>query len=110
MFSIDAGEFRNRITILRPSIVKDEDNIPVEELQEYLTTKAKITNVRGSEAQIMNGNTYKQEKRVHMRIVRNKPVFQNDVILFNGQKHSITYVNNIEEKNVYYELKIELVE
>ena len=110
MFSMNAGEFRYKITVLRPMIVKDDDNIPVQKEVELFTTKAKITNVRGSEAQIGQGNIYKQEKRVHFRVARNNPVAQKDIILFNGQKYNITYVNNIEEANRYYEIKLELVE
>lgn len=110
MFAINAGDFRHKITLLRPTISKNEDNIPVEKLEELFTTKAKITNVRGSEAQMAQGDIYKQEKRVYFRVIRSKPIFQNDVILFNGQKYNITYVNNIEERNVYYELKMELVQ
>lgn len=110
MFSMDSGEFRHRITILRTTIDKDEDNIPVEKLEELFTTKAKIINVRGSELRIGDGNVYKQEKRVNFRVVRNKSIKQNDVVLFNGQKFNITYVNNIEEKNRYYEIKMELIE
>lgn len=110
MFSMSAGEFRHKITILRPTIGKDEDNIPVEKLEELFTTKAKVTNVRGSELRVGDGNVYKQEKRVHFRVVRNKPIKQNDVVLFNGQKFNITYVNNIEEMNRYYEIKMELTE
>lgn len=110
MFSMDSGDFRHKITILRPTIGKDQDNIPVENLEELFSTKAKITNVRGNELRAGDGNAYKQEKRVYFRVVRNKPIKQNDVVLFNGQKFNITYVNNIEEKNRYYEIKMELVE
>ena len=110
MFSINAGEFRHKITILRPMIIKDDDNIPISTGVELFTTKAKITNVRGLESQLAQGNIYKQEKRVHFRVVRSKPIFQNDIILFDGCKYNITYVNNIEEANKYYEIKMELVE
>ncbi|WP_346889175.1 phage head closure protein [Clostridium sp. UBA1056] len=110
MISISAGEFRHKIKILRPTIERDEDNIPVEKLTEIFTTKAKITNVRGNELRIGEGTIYKQEKRVHLRVVRSKPIKQNDVVLFNDQKYNITYVNNIEEMNRYYELKMELME
>ena len=110
MFSMSAGEFRHKITILRPTIGKDEDNIPVEKLEELFTTKAKITNVRGNELRIGEGTAYKQEKRVHFRVMRNISIKQNDVVLFNGEKYNITYVNNIEEMNRFYELKMEIVQ
>lgn len=110
MFSMNSGEFRHKITILRPTIGKNEDNIPGKLEKELFTTKAKVTNVRGSEAQIGQGTTYKQEKRVHLRVNRRKTLFQNDIILFKGQKYNITYVNNIEERDMYYELKIELIQ
>ena len=86
------------------------NNIPVEKLKELFTTKAKITNVRVSELRVGDVNVYKQEKRVHFRVVRNKPIKQNDVVLFNGKKFNITYVNNIEEMNRFYEIKMELIE
>lgn len=110
MFSINAGDFRHKVAVLRPTIAKNEDNIPVEKLEELYITKAKITNIRGTEAKLANGNTYKQEKRVYIRVNRKKPILQNDIIVFDDKKFNITYINNIEEKNIYYELKMELVQ
>lgn len=110
MFTIDAGQFKHKITVLRAMIIKDDDNIPVQKEVELFTTKAKITNVRGDETKLAQGIYYKQEKRVHLRVNRKHPINQKDIILFNGQKYNITYLNNIEEANRYYEIKMELVE
>ena len=39
MFAINAGDFRHKITLLRPTIAKNEDNIPVKNLKSYLLPK-----------------------------------------------------------------------
>lgn len=110
MFTINSSEFRHPIKIYRPTIVKDEDNIPTKELELLFSTRAKILNVRGDELQKGKGTAYKQEKRLYFRSVRSTPIHQADVVVYNGANYNITFVNDVEELGRYTELKMELVE
>ncbi|WP_282192179.1 phage head closure protein [Romboutsia ilealis] len=109
MLTMSADEFRHIIKIYRPTISKDEDNVPTKVLELLFTTKGKVTNVRGTELQKAKGTAYLQEKRVYFRTVRSKPVRQDDIVEFNDEKYNITFVNDVEELGRYTELKMELV-
>lgn len=110
MFTINRSEFRHPIKIYRPTIVKDEDNIPSKELKLLFTTRAKVLNIRGDELQKGKGTAYKQEKRLYFRTVRSTPVEQADIVEFNNKQYNITFVNDVEELGRYTEIKMELVE
>lgn len=110
MFTMNSSEFRHPIKIYRPTITKDEDNIPTKQLELLFATRAKVLNLRGSELQKGKGTAYKQEKRLYFRTIRSTPIHQSDVVEYNGSKYNITFVNDVEELGRYTEILMELVE
>lgn len=110
MFTINSSQFRHPIKIYRPTIIKDEDNIPTKQLELLFATRAKVLNLRGSELQKGKGTAYKQEKRLYFRTVRSIPIHQADVVEYNGDNYNITFVNDVEELGRYTEILMELVE
>ncbi|ASY51645.1 phage head closure protein [Clostridium perfringens] len=107
---IDPGEFRNIIEIQREVSGKDEDNRPTLEWKPVLEkVRAKVLNVRGEEFFEANGKGFKVAKTFYIRALKSIEITENDRIVFNKIPYNIIYVNDIEERGVYLEIKTEYI-
>ena len=108
-FKIKSAEIRHPIEIQREVPGRDEDNRPITELKTVLKTKAKILNVRGEEFELANGKGIKIAKTFYIRFPKSIEITENDRIVFNKIPYNIIYVNDIEERGVYLEIKTEYI-
>ncbi|SFC15040.1 phage head closure protein [Clostridium uliginosum] len=109
---IDSGEFKHPIQIERLSSGVDEDNIPIEGWNDIIPNKifrAKIKNMNGYEIIVAQGDTSINKKRFYIRYKKDLNLTTKDRIVYNKQFYNITYVSDIEEAHMYYEIVVELV-
>ncbi|WWU66498.1 phage head closure protein [Clostridium baratii] len=109
-FKIDLGEFRHPIEIQRLVLGTDKENRPCNKWETIINTRAKILNVRGDEFTEAYGTSSKIAKTFYIRGSRSKKVTNADRILYKGTPFNIIYVNDIEERGIYLEIKTEFVE
>ncbi|EJT6481043.1 phage head closure protein [Clostridium perfringens] len=108
-FKIKSAEFRHPIEIKKEVPGKDEDNRPIIDLKTVLKTKAKILNVRGEEFELAKGRGIKIAKTFYIRFPKRVEITESDKVLYKNKIYNIIYANNIEEMNVYLEIKTEYV-
>ncbi|MDH2337064.1 phage head closure protein [Clostridium perfringens] len=108
-FKIKSAEIRHPIEIQREVPGKDDDNKPIKELKTVLKTKAKIINVRGEEFELANSKGIKIAKTFYIRFPKSIEITEDDKVLYKNKIYNIIYANNIEEMNVYLEIKTEYV-
>lgn len=107
---INAGEFKHSIIIQRKTNGVDEDNIPCENWDDILSTRAKIKNISGYEKIIAQADTSIDKKRFYIRYKKGLDLTSKDRILYNGKVYNITYASDIEDLHKYLEIVCELVE
>ncbi|WP_338630414.1 phage head closure protein [Clostridium baratii] len=107
---IDPGELKNSIEIQRLVPGTDKENRPCNKWEAIINTRAKILNVRGDEFTQAYGTGSKIAKTFYIRAPRNEQVTNEDRILYKGTPFNIIYVNDIEERGIYLEIKAELTE
>lgn len=110
MKKINPGEFRHRIQIQRYDEYKNDDNIPCEGWIDLFSTKAKVINVRGDDFILAQGNGVRITKTFYIRARKEFEVTEEDRIIYNGREFNIKYVNDIEERGIYLEIKAEVIE
>lgn len=111
MIVIDPGELRKLIVIQRIGNSKDNENIPSDDgWSTILSANAKILNVTGEEFLEAKGIGSKIAKTFYIRFPKNIKITNEDRILYEGIPYNILYVNNIEEKGIYLEIKTEFVD
>ena len=110
-FNINPGEFRNVIEIYKyKGEEKNSEGILINTFVFYFKAKAKVVNVRGDEFIKWQGINEKIEKTFYIRASKNFKITNKDKITYNAVDYNIIYVNNIEEKGRYIEIKAERVE
>ena len=110
MYRINPGNFKHPIEILKYISVTDEDNIPRKQYKTVLKARARILNISGKEKVLNDGIISRSIKRFYIRYKRNLNLNTEDIILYKNKKYNITYVSNVEEKDVYLEIVGELIE
>lgn len=104
-YTINAGEFKHPITILRVTNKKDDNHIPIKTTEEYFKCRAKINNYKSTENLINNGTIATEIKKFYFRYCHSKQLSYSDIILHNGIKYEIIGINHIEERFKYYEIQ-----
>lgn len=107
-FSIGISEFRNMIIIERATTEINNDKVPVEKYIKLFETRAKIINLRGEEFHNL-GTNYKETKTFYIRYNRMFPLKVSDRIVYKGYNYNINYINNVEERNKYLEIRAEVL-
>lgn len=107
---INIGEFKHPIKIQRKVTGVDEDNIPISEWSDLLSTRAKIKNISGYEKIIAQADTSIDKKRFYIRYKKGLDLTTKDRIFYNNKAYNITYVSDIEDLNKYFEIVCEVVE
>lgn len=108
-FKIDPGELKHKISIERYIDGKNDDKMPTKNWGLLLETKAKIINVRGDEflkAQAIGSSI---SKTFYIRYRRSHNITNKDRIVYNGVYYNILYVNDVEERRLWLELKAEVL-
>ena len=109
-FYIDPGEFRNLVEIQRYTKGKDDENRPKSNWKSLFVTKAKVMNVRGEEFIEAKGIGSKIAKTFYIRASRSKVITNKDRVLYKGIPCNILYVNDVEDRGRYLEIKTEYIE
>ena len=100
----NAGEFNKRIQIVRPTITKDSAGFPTSEDVVIISPYARIKTTKGFTL-IANGSDF--EKATTNFTIRYPvtEITRDDIILFNGKRYEIQYLNNVDEANVELEIQ-----
>ncbi len=109
MYTINPGELKHPIVIQRKVPGTDEDNIPIENWNDLLSTRAKIKNISGYEKIIAQAETSIDKKRFYIRYKKGLNLTDRDRVYYNDKPYNITYVSDIEDLHKYFEIVTELV-
>ncbi|WP_195238467.1 phage head closure protein [Clostridium perfringens] len=107
---INPRELRHKIEVQREIDGTDKENRPVPKWTTILKIKSKVINVGGEELEIANGVGVKFAKTFYIRFRRSIEIKESDRILYKGKQYNIRYINDIEEKGRYLEIKTEYIE
>ena len=110
MYRINAGEFRHKIKILKYIPNVNEDNIPINQEIVLFETKARVLNISSKEKILADGKSYINIKRFFIKYRKGFDITNKDKIYFNGKKYKISYISNVEEKNIYIEIVGEMIQ
>lgn len=110
---MDPGELNKRITILKKSLVVDENGFEVEGWMDFKPSWAKIHNINGREFFLAQQAQSKASKKITMRYVEELDTSINEratidyKVRYKNQTYNLTYSDNIKEENRYLELLLE---
>nr|WP_304285111.1 phage head closure protein [Clostridium paraputrificum] len=104
-FKISPGELKHPITIQHCVYKKNVDKIKVPVWEDKIKTRAKVLNVRGNEFIQAQGTGVKIEKTFYIRASKTIKIHEEDRIIFRNQAYEIAYINDIEERGIYIEIK-----
>lgn len=111
-FQIKAHEFKHSIEVQRQCTDEvDDEGLPCEEHWDaLLKTRAKVINAGGSERLQAKQIGMEIDKTFYIRARRDKEITDKDRILYKGDYYNIVYVNNVQDSDMYIEIKAKLVE
>lgn len=96
-------EFKHKITFQKLSITTNENGFEVEEWQDFITCWAKVENLRGRE--FFAAEAVQAEKTVKFTIRYLQDLTEDMRILFEDKQYNITFIDNIQYRNKYIEIK-----
>lgn len=100
---MEIGKMRHRITLLKSAPVNNENGFETEELQEYATVWAEVTNLYGKE--YFSAKAVQEENTVKFTIRFLDGINQEMLILFQGRSYNITGIDHIKYNKKYIEIK-----
>lgn len=101
----NAGAFNKRIDIVREILTEDSDGFKHTEPVVVLSAYASVKTTKGFTL-IANGSDFeKATTNFTIRYPQTVTITRDDVILFNGKRYEIQYINNVDEANVALELQ-----
>ena len=100
----NAGQFSHKIQIVRETISTDAQGFKTVTQTVILSPYARIKTTKGFTL-IANGSDF--EKATTNFTIRYPvtTITRDDVIVFNGKRYEIQYINNVDEANVELELQ-----
>lgn len=100
----NAGDFKHRIKIVRETIVEDNDGYKERSTVTILEPWAEVKTTKGF---TMISNNTDFEKALTRFTIRwpVTPIDRDMIILFNGKRYEILYLNNVDEENVLLEIQ-----
>lgn len=100
----DAGQYSAKIQIVRDIESKDSLGFPVKTPTVILSPWAKVKTTKGFTL-IANGSDF--EKATTNFTIRYPVtvITRDDIVLFNGKRYEILYLNNVDEANVELEIQ-----
>lgn len=101
---INAGKYRFKIQIIREYSEKDADGFNQQTPEIILKTWAQVNTTKGMTL-IANGTDF--EKAFTRFLIRYPvtPINRKMFVLFRGNKYSIEYINDIDERHIELELQ-----
>ena len=101
---INAGKYNRPIDIVEVTIGKDAQGFKVTEDKKILSTYASVKTTKGMT--LIKANTDFEKAFTNFTIrYPVTPINRDMVILFNGKRYTIQYLNNINEANVELEIQ-----
>ena len=97
------GELRHRITFQKPVISTNENGFEIETYENYKTVWAKVSNLSGKE--YFEAAAIQKEKTVKLLIRAGVNVDESMRIFFNEKNYNIIFIDNINYRNKYIEIK-----
>lgn len=101
---INAGKYNHRIKIIQPNTGVDDEGFPVDGDTVVLETWANVKTTRGMTLIINNSSFEKAYTNFTIRYPKTK-ITRKMLILFNGIRYSIEYLNNINDENIELEIQ-----
>ena len=102
--TINAGEFRHRITIYATETVKDKDGFQRKNRVIILQPYAYIKTTRGFTIIKNNSDFEKAYTNFTIRFPH-IPINRDMIVEYNGKTYEIQYISNVDEANVFLELQ-----
>lgn len=100
----NAGKFNKRIQIVRVVTTKDKDGFPVKSDELVLEPWAEVKTTKGFTLIVNNTDFEKAFTNFTIRYPVTE-INRDMIILFNGKRYTIQYLNNINEANVELEIQ-----
>jgi len=100
---LNIGELRHRITLQKPVISVNENGFEVKTYENYKTVWSKVSNLSGRE--YFEAAAIQKEKTVKFLIRAGVDIDESMRILFNEKTFNIIFIDNINYKNKYIEIK-----
>ena len=97
------GELRHRMTFQKPVISTNENGFEIETFENYKTVWSKVSNLSGRE--YFEAAAVQKEKTVKFLIRAGVDIDETLRILFNDKIYNIIFIDNINYKNKYIEIK-----
>lgn len=97
------GSLRNRITFQKLKLVINENGFEEGDYEDFLTVWAKVVNLSGKE--YFEAAAVQKEKTVKFYIRAGTDIDEDMRIKFKNRIYDITFINNIDYKNKYIEIK-----
>lgn len=99
---INPAKYRNRITFQKQDNVQDDEGHWVTDLIDFTQCWAEIKSIRGNEFIMAGANAVDVTARI---TIRYNPLITDDMhIKFGNKIYNITFINNLEEKNIEMEI------
>lgn len=100
----NAGKYNKRIQIVRVVTTKDKDGFPVKSDELVLDPWAEVKTTKGFTLIINNSDFEKAFTNFTIRYPVTE-INRDMIILFNGKRYTIQYLNNVNEANVELEIQ-----
>ena len=100
----NAGRFNKHIQIVKVVTTKDKDGFPVKSDELVLEPWAEVKTTKGFTLIVNNTDFEKAFTNFTIRYPVTK-IDRDMIILFNGKRYTIQYLNNVNEANVELEIQ-----
>lgn len=100
----NAGQFNYKIEIVRETITTDAQGFKTVTQTVILAPYARIKTTKGFTL-ITNGSDFEKASTNFTIRYPVTTITRDDVILFNGKRYEIQYINNVDEANIELELQ-----
>lgn len=100
----NAGKYNKRIQIVRVVTTKDKDGFPVKSDELVLEPWAEVKTTKGFTLIVNNTDFEKALTNFTIRYPVTE-INRDMIILFNGKRYTIQYLNNVNEANVELEIQ-----
>lgn len=100
----NAGKYNKRIQIVRVVTTKDKDGFPVKSDELVLEPWAEVKTTKGFTLIVNNTDFEKAFTNFTIRYPVTE-INRDMIILFNGKRYTIQYLNNVNEANVELEIQ-----
>jgi SPP1 family predicted phage head-tail adaptor len=105
---INAGDFNQRITIVRDTPSDDGEGFNSKTRTTVVSAWAKVNTTKGFTLISQGSNFENATTRLLIR-KPNASISRKDLVLFKGREWKIRYLNDIDEAGVFVELQVEEV-